>query len=187
MPNGPKESPQAKDSRPNGPHQLQPIIDEMRAFVFLLFLPLLFYRRLPLCLSVCLSVSLSLSFSLSPRRRLTNPDKIDRSNHRKSMSKEEAAREAIKQALRALRKRHLLEEAAHAPALAALSRPFVSQGLEWKEKAESLEAELQQCYKAQSRLAEQLGSEVAETRSLKASLQEKEQAIESLERELTET
>ncbi|XP_031405362.1 autophagy-related protein 16 [Punica granatum] len=103
------------------------------------------------------------------------------------MSKEEAAREAIKQALRALRKRHLLEEAAHAPALAALSRPFVSQGLEWKEKAESLEAELQQCYKAQSRLAEQLGSEVAETRSLKASLQEKEQAIESLERELTET
>lgn len=62
-----------------------------------------------------------------------------------------------------------------------------SQGLEWKEKAESLELELQQCYKAQSRLAEQLGTEVAESRSLKASLQEKELTIESLERELTET
>lgn len=59
-------------------------------------------------------------------------------------------------------------------------------GLEWKEKAESLEVELQQCYKAQSRLAEQLGTEVAESRSLKASLQEKDLAIESLQRELTE-
>lgn len=60
-------------------------------------------------------------------------------------------------------------------------------GLEWKEKAESMEVELRQCYKAQSRLAEQLGTEVAESRSLKASLREKELVIESLERELTET
>lgn len=35
--------------------------------------------------------------------------------------------EAIKDALRALRKRHLLEEGAHAPAISALSRPILSQ------------------------------------------------------------
>lgn len=35
--------------------------------------------------------------------------------------------EAIKDALRALRKRHLLEEGAHAPAISALSRPIISQ------------------------------------------------------------
>ncbi|KAK4794401.1 hypothetical protein SAY86_012395 [Trapa natans] len=103
------------------------------------------------------------------------------------MSNEEAAKAAIKHALRALRKRHLLEEGAHGAALAALSRPYVSQGLEWKEKVESLEVELQQCYKAQSRLAEQLGLEVSESRSLKASVQEKDLAIENLERELIET
>lgn len=34
---------------------------------------------------------------------------------------------AIKHALKALRKRHLLEEAAHAPAIVALSKPFISQ------------------------------------------------------------
>lgn len=59
-------------------------------------------------------------------------------------------------------------------------------GLEWKEKAEKLDLELQQCYKAQSRLAEQLGTEVAEGRSLKASLQEKELAIENLQKEIIE-
>ncbi|KAK4753007.1 hypothetical protein SAY87_021805 [Trapa incisa] len=100
---------------------------------------------------------------------------------------EEAAKAAIKHALRALRKRHLLEEGAHAAALTALSRPFVAQGLEWKEKVERLEVELQQCYKAQSRLAEQLGTEVSESRSLKGSIQEKDLAIENLERTLTET
>ena len=42
-------------------------------------------------------------------------------------SQEEIANEAIKHALKALRKRHLLEEAAHAPAFEALSRPIVSQ------------------------------------------------------------
>lgn len=42
-------------------------------------------------------------------------------------SQEEIAREAINHAIRALRKRHLVEEAAHTPAFIALSRPFVSQ------------------------------------------------------------
>lgn len=35
--------------------------------------------------------------------------------------------EAIKDALRALRKRHLLEEGAHGPAISALSKPMISQ------------------------------------------------------------
>lgn len=59
-------------------------------------------------------------------------------------------------------------------------------GSEWKEKAESLELELQQCYKAQSRLSEQLVVEVAESRASKASLQEKEAAVADLQKELTE-
>ncbi|KAE8668055.1 putative F-box and wd40 domain protein [Hibiscus syriacus] len=102
-------------------------------------------------------------------------------------SQEELARDAIKHALKALKKRHLLEEGAHAPAYIALSRPIISQGSEWKDKAESLELELQQCYKAQSRLSEQLVVEVAESRALKASLQEKETTIAELEKELTQT
>ncbi|XP_002511279.2 autophagy-related protein 16 isoform X2 [Ricinus communis] len=102
------------------------------------------------------------------------------------MYREEVARKAIKHALKALRKRHLLEEGAHAPAIIALSRPIISQGSEWKEKAEALELELQQCYKAQSRLSEQLVVEVAETRASKASLQEKETVIADLEKELTQ-
>lgn len=44
-------------------------------------------------------------------------------------SQDEIAREAIKHALKALRKRHLLEEGAHGPAFIALSRPIVSQVL----------------------------------------------------------
>jgi hypothetical protein len=44
-------------------------------------------------------------------------------------SQEEIAIEAINHALKALRKRHLLEEAAHAPAILALSRPIISQVL----------------------------------------------------------
>jgi autophagy-related protein 16-1 len=59
-------------------------------------------------------------------------------------------------------------------------------GFEWKEKAENLEVELQQCYKAQSRLSEQLVVEVAESRISKASLQEKENAISDMQKELTE-
>ncbi|KAG4131933.1 hypothetical protein ERO13_D09G245500v2 [Gossypium hirsutum] len=103
------------------------------------------------------------------------------------MSREVLAREAINHALKALNKRHLIEEGAHAPAYIALSRPIISQGSEWKEKAENLEMELQQCYKAQSRLSEQLVVEVAESRALKASLQEKETAIAELEKELNQT
>lgn len=60
-------------------------------------------------------------------------------------------------------------------------------GSEWKEKAENLELELQQCYKAQSRLSEQLVVEVAESRASKASLQEKEEGITNLQTELTQT
>ncbi|KAH7549792.1 hypothetical protein JRO89_XS13G0083100 [Xanthoceras sorbifolium] len=102
-------------------------------------------------------------------------------------SQEEIAREAIKHALKALRRRHLVEEGAHGPALIALSRPIISQGSEWKEKAENLETELQQCYKAQSRLSEQLVIEVAESRASKALLLEKESQITSLQEELTQT
>ncbi|TKY55287.1 tipD protein [Spatholobus suberectus] len=101
-------------------------------------------------------------------------------------SQEEVASEAIKHALKALRKRHLLEEAAHTPAVLALSRPIASQGSEWKEKAENLQVELQQCYKAQSRLSEQLVVEVAESRASKALVQEKENAVADLQKELTE-
>ncbi|XP_061340652.1 autophagy-related protein 16-like [Gastrolobium bilobum] len=103
-----------------------------------------------------------------------------------SKSQEEIANEAINHALKALRKRHLLEEAAHAPAFDALSRPIASQGSEWKEKAENLQVELQQCYKAQSRLSEQLVVEVAEARASKALVQEKESAIADMLKELTE-
>ncbi|XP_057972097.1 autophagy-related protein 16 [Malania oleifera] len=102
------------------------------------------------------------------------------------MSQDDLAREAIRHALKALRKRHLLEEGAHGPAFIALSRPLVSQGSEWKEKAESLEVELQQCYKAQARLSEQLVVEVAECRSSKALVQEKEVVITDLQNELTQ-
>ncbi|KAK6920601.1 Autophagy-related protein 16 domain [Dillenia turbinata] len=102
------------------------------------------------------------------------------------LSVEETAAEAIKHALKALRKRHLLEEGAHGPAFTALSKPLLSEGSEWKEKAENIEVELQQCYKAQSRLSEQLVVEVAECRAAKSSLQEKEAVIENLQSEITQ-
>ncbi|XP_031474575.1 autophagy-related protein 16 [Nymphaea colorata] len=91
---------------------------------------------------------------------------------------------AIKHALRALKQRHLLEEAAHGPAFIAISRPLTSPATVWKEKLESLEQELQQCYKAQSRLSEQLVTEVAECRTLKAQVQEKDEAMSGLQEEL---
>ncbi|KAL8057309.1 hypothetical protein ABFX02_04G176500 [Erythranthe guttata] len=102
------------------------------------------------------------------------------------MSREDAAIAAIKHALKALKKRHLLEEGAHSPAIIALSRPIVSQGSEWKEKAENLEVELQQCYKAQSRLTEQLVVEVTDSRASKALVQEKDSLISDLQIELTQ-
>ncbi|XP_050383444.1 autophagy-related protein 16-like [Argentina anserina] len=101
------------------------------------------------------------------------------------MSHDEVARRAIRHALKALRKRHLLEEGAHAPAYMALANPISHHGSEWKDKAETLELELQQCYKAQSRLSEQLVVEVAESRSWKALLEEKEAAIAEQLNELT--
>lgn len=61
-----------------------------------------------------------------------------------------------------------------------------SKGSEWNEKAEELEVELQQCYKAQSRLSEQLVVEVAESRASKALVQEKEATITNLQNELTQ-
>lgn len=42
-------------------------------------------------------------------------------------SEDEIAMDAIKHALKALRKRHVLEEGAHSPAFIALSRPLVAQ------------------------------------------------------------
>jgi len=45
--------------------------------------------------------------------------------------------------------------------------------------------ELQQCYKAQSRVSEQLVVEIAESRTLKAVVQEKETAVDDLQNELT--
>ncbi|XP_010250943.1 PREDICTED: autophagy-related protein 16-like [Nelumbo nucifera] len=102
------------------------------------------------------------------------------------MSPDEIAKEAIKHAVKALRKRHLLEEGAHAPAIIALSKPFASQGSEWKEKAENLELELQQCYKAQARLSEQLVVEVAESRTSKALVLEKEAVIADLQNEVAQ-
>lgn len=64
---------------------------------------------------------------------------------------------------------------------------LIMQGSEWKEKTEKLELELQQCYKAQSRLSEQLVIEVAESRTSKASLQDKELLINDLEKDLSHT
>lgn len=101
------------------------------------------------------------------------------------MAEDEVSINAIKHAMKALRKRHLVEEGAHSPAFIAISRPILSQGSEWKEKAENFELELQQCYKAQSRLSEQLVVEVAESRSLKAILEEKEALILDLQSEVT--
>lgn len=45
--------------------------------------------------------------------------------------------------------------------------------------------ELQQCYKAQSRVSEQLVVEIAESRTLKSVIQEKETAVDDLQKELT--
>ena len=59
-------------------------------------------------------------------------------------------------------------------------------GSVWKEKAENLETELQQCYKAQSRLSEQLVVEVAESRASKSLLKEKEELIASLQNDLSQ-
>ncbi|XP_057534621.1 autophagy-related protein 16 isoform X2 [Amaranthus tricolor] len=101
----------------------------------------------------------------------------------KRLNEDEIAIAAIKHALKALRKRHLAEEAAHAPTIIAISRPLVYQGSEWKEKAEQLELELQQCYKAQSRLSEQLVTEVAEGRVSKSVIQEKETTLANFKKE----
>ncbi|XXG49494.1 hypothetical protein AAC387_Pa02g3668 [Persea americana] len=118
----------------------------------------------------------------------TPPSEISSSSnpsHLKMLEDDETAKIAIKHAMRALRRRHLIEEGAHAPAFIALSRPLASQGSEWKEKAENLERELQQCYKAQARLSEQLVVEVAEARSSKTLLQERDFSIKVLQNEVT--
>lgn len=59
--------------------------------------------------------------------------------------------------------------------------------MEWKDKAETLELELQQCYKTQSQLSEQLVVEVAESRASKALVQEKEALIPGLENEISQS
>ncbi|XP_042472863.1 autophagy-related protein 16-like [Zingiber officinale] len=103
------------------------------------------------------------------------------------MNSEEIGKAAIRCAIQALRKRHLAEEGAHAPAINALSRPLVAQGLEWKEKAEKLELELQQYYKAHTRLSDQLVTEIAECREAKALVQEKEELLTNLQIEMSQT
>ncbi|PWA74004.1 transducin/WD40 repeat-like superfamily protein [Artemisia annua] len=102
------------------------------------------------------------------------------------LTQEEIAIRAIKHAMKALRKRHLAEEGAHAPAFEALSKPILTQGSEWKDKAEALEVELQQCYKAHSHLSDQLVVVIDECRAANASLQEKEALIPTLESDLSQ-
>lgn len=59
--------------------------------------------------------------------------------------------------------------------------------MEWKEKAENLELELQQYYKAHTRLSDQLVTEIAECREAKALVQEKEELITNLQSEMSQT
>lgn len=66
-----------------------------------------------------------------------------------------------------------------------LQLPLHFSGLEWKEKAENLELELQQCYKAHTRLSEQLVVEIAECRESKALVQEKEESINNLQNDIS--
>ncbi|XP_074263765.1 autophagy-related protein 16-like isoform X1 [Silene latifolia] len=97
---------------------------------------------------------------------------------------DDKARKAINDCLWQLKQRRKFEEGAFLDLINAQSRPFVDQGTEWKEKAEKLELELQQCYKAQSRLSSQLVEEVTEGRAAKASIQEKDTLIADLEKEV---
>lgn len=103
------------------------------------------------------------------------------------MADAEAGRAAIQSAMRSLRRRDRVEVEAHRPATEALTRPFAAHALEWKEKAEKNELELQQCYKAQSRLSEQLVAEIEEGKASKALLKEKEALIPTLQSELGQT
>ncbi|KAF5199424.1 Autophagy-related protein [Thalictrum thalictroides] len=61
-----------------------------------------------------------------------------------------------------------------------------SKGAEWRAKAEKIELELQQCYKSQAQLSEQLVVEVAEARSSKVLVLEKEAVIADLHKEVTQ-
>ncbi|KAM3260218.1 hypothetical protein ACQJBY_051468 [Aegilops geniculata] len=135
---------------------------------------------------VFLSTQVSRPRRGAPHRRarhLRRRRRRDRREHAEA----DAGKAAIQRALRALRQRHLVEEGAHRPAIEALNRPFAAHALEWKEKAEKNELELQQCYKAQSRLSEQLVSEINEAKTSKALLKEKEALITTLQSELQQT
>ncbi|CAM0876201.1 unnamed protein product [Alopecurus aequalis] len=103
------------------------------------------------------------------------------------MADAEAGKAAIQRALRSLRRRDRVEVEAHRPAIEALTRPFAAHALEWKEKAEKNELELQQCYKAQSRLSEQLVAEIEEGKASKSLLKEKEELSANLQSELGQT
>ncbi|XP_074294692.1 autophagy-related protein 16-like [Silene latifolia] len=105
-------------------------------------------------------------------------------NKSKEEELDDKARKAINDCLWQLKQRRKFEEGAFVDLINAQSRPFVDQGTEWKEKAEKLELELQQCYKAQSRLSSQLVEEVADGRAAKASIQEKDTLIADLEKEV---
>eukprot|EP00252_Welwitschia_mirabilis_P025474 TRINITY_DN7965_c0_g2_i1.p1 TRINITY_DN7965_c0_g2~~TRINITY_DN7965_c0_g2_i1.p1 ORF type:complete len:533 (+),score=74.84 TRINITY_DN7965_c0_g2_i1:158-1756(+) len=111
---------------------------------------------------------------------------VHAANHMKKIkeSEVERSRAAINLALKALRKRHALEEGAHGPAFAALSRPCDSQAEIWKEKAEAKDQELQQFYRSNAKLSEQLVQEISECRNLKTSVQEKDALIQKLQSDL---
>ncbi|XBI84056.1 hypothetical protein VPH35_092444 [Triticum aestivum] len=136
---------------------------------------------------VFLSTQVSRPGRDAPHRRARHLRRRRRRRDRREHAEADAGEAAIQRALRALRQRHLVEEGAHRPAIEALNRPFAAHALEWKEKAEKNELELQQCYKAQSRLSEQLVSEINEAKTSKALLKEKEALITTLQSELQQT
>ncbi|XP_051178347.1 autophagy-related protein 16 [Lolium perenne] len=103
------------------------------------------------------------------------------------MADAKAAMAAIGRVTRKLRRRDAVEVDAHRPAIEALNRPFAAQALEWKEKAEKYELELQHLYKAHSRSSEQLVTLIEELKALKALLKEKEALIPTLQSELGQT
>ncbi|MCO5603815.1 hypothetical protein L7F22_057968 [Adiantum nelumboides] len=91
---------------------------------------------------------------------------------------------AIEEARWALRQRHLVEEAAHAPIIDALALALKSQGTGLQEKVQDLQDELVQCYRAQAQVSEQLLEEVAAVKSMRVELSQKTEALERSQADL---
>ncbi|KAI5063367.1 hypothetical protein GOP47_0021914 [Adiantum capillus-veneris] len=91
---------------------------------------------------------------------------------------------AIEEARWALRQRHLVEEAAHAPAIDALAVALKSQGAGLQEKVQDLQDELVQCYRAQAQVSEQLLEEVAAVKTMRVELSQKTEALECYQADL---